>query len=81
MKKLIVTLRDPKVIEAIEAVQPRFRGFLVELALSNFLRTETGKQLFKALMLRSEGKKDKLSNSSSGQAVGSWKEKLKGDLY
>ncbi len=81
MKKLIVTLRDSKVIEAIEAVQPRFRGFLVELALSNFLGTEAGKQLFKPLMLRSEGKKDKLSNSSSGQAVGSWKEKLKGDLY
>jgi len=79
MKKLIVTLRDPKVIEAIEAVQPRFRGFLVELALSNFLGTEAGKQLFKALMLRS--KKDKLSYSSSGQAVGSWRQKLKGDLY
>jgi len=49
--------------------------------LSNFLRTEAGKQLFKPLMLRSEGKKDKLLDRSSGQAVGSWKEKIKGDLY
>jgi len=63
MARLIVTIKDPKVLEKINALPKLVRGRVVEEAIAHYLKSPEGAHLFEIF-----SKKRKCSNATERKA-------------